>query len=111
MKIKNKVKKDKEIKEIRFWWFSNLSEDYEVGNEDKVDFEGRGELNEEMWKEIKKKVGLLKSFKLESFGEDLKGKGWKMLSSDDWYLLVVDEGYNVRECIKEYGDRMLGEVG
>ena len=93
-------------KEIRFWWFENLYEDYILGNEGKVEFKGKGELNEEMWKEIRKKVGLLKSFKLSSFGLDLKGEGWEMLSSDDWYLLIVNEGCDVLKCVKEYGNKM-----
>ena len=97
-------------KEIRFWWVSDLVSDYELGNENEVNFVGKGELNEKMWNEIRKKVGLLKSFKLSGFDEDMKGEGWVMLCNEDWYMLVVDEGYDVRKCIEEYGDRMFNGI-
>jgi len=97
-------------KEIRFWWVSDLVSDYELGNENEVSFVGKGELNEKMWNEIRKKVGLLKSFKLKSFDVDMKGEGWVMLCNEDWYMLVVDEGYDVRKSIKEYGDRMFNGI-
>jgi hypothetical protein len=93
-------------KEIRFWWNENLYNDYILGNEGNVEFKGKGELNEEMWKEIRKKVGLLKSFKLKDFGLELNGEGWEMLSNNDWYLLVVDEGCDVMKCVKEYGNKV-----
>ena len=104
----NKMKNNN--KEIRFWWVSDLVSDYELGNENEVNFVGKGELNEKMWNEIRKKVGLLKSFKLSGFDEDMKGEGWVMLCNEDWYMLVVDEGYDVRKCIKEYGDRMFNGI-
>ena len=40
----NKMKNNN--KEIRFWWVSDLVSDYELGNENEVNFVGKGELNE-----------------------------------------------------------------